>query len=132
MSAKANKDVIRQWVEVVWNRGDVGASDQFIAGAFVNHNVPSLTPVYGRDGHDAWVTSSRVVLDGWHVTLDEVIAEGDHAASRWTIRGTNRVTGQPAIVPGMHFYRLEGGKIAEMWTSFDRFEAGRQVGLQSQ
>jgi len=130
MTAEGNRELIRRWVDVVWNRGDVGASDELITGDFVNHNVASLTPVQGRDGHDAWVTTSRAVLDGWHVTLDDVVAEGDRAAARWTIRGTNRQTGRQSTVPGMHFYRFEDGKIAEMWTCFDRFDAGRQLGEQ--
>jgi len=124
MTLEANKDLILRWADVIWNEGNVAASDQFITQDFFNHNLPDLPPVRGRDEHAAWVTRSRDQLDGWHVTIDDLVAEGDRVASRWTIRGTNKQTGQPTTIPGMHVYRFEGGKIAEMWSSVYRPERG--------
>jgi len=120
MTTYANKDVIRGWAEVIWNDGNVAVSDRYITDTFFNHNLVDLPRVRGREEHDAWVTRSRDQLDGWHVTLDDLVAEGDRVASRWTIRGTDKQTKQPTTSPGTHFYRFEGGKIAEMWTSIDR------------
>jgi steroid delta-isomerase-like uncharacterized protein len=59
-------------------------------------------------------------------TIEELIAEGDKVAYRWTMRGTHQgeiegiaPTGRAVEVSGITIVRLEDGKIVE-----DRFESG--------
>jgi len=58
-----------------------------------------------------------------HGTLDDIIAEGDRVAVRWTFTGTSigeRGPGMPdygekVAVGAMSWYRFVDGKIAEDW-----------------
>jgi steroid delta-isomerase-like uncharacterized protein len=71
-------------------------------------------------------------------TPEELIAEGDRVVERWTGRGTHRgefqgipPTGKQVAVPGVVFYRIRNGKIAEFRGSFDMLSMLRQFGAVS-
>jgi predicted ester cyclase len=104
-----NKTTIRRWGELVWNRGDFSATADLIAPDFICHRAEGLDELRGRDAHDRWVAEVRERTPGFRVEILDLIAEGDTVASRW--RGTGI---------GMHFYRMDEGRIAEMWTLVDR------------
>ena len=62
----------------------------------------------------------RESFPDWHSTFEELIAEGDRVAERWTGRGTHLgelqgipPTGKRVEAPGSVFYRIVGGKIVE-------------------
>jgi predicted SnoaL-like aldol condensation-catalyzing enzyme len=102
---EANKATIRLWRERIWNQGDFTATPELITSDFVCHRPRPLDEIHGRRAHDHWVAEVRGQHPGFHVELFDLIAEGDRVASSWWGAG-----------PGMHFYRMEDGKIAEMWT----------------
>ena len=61
-----------------------------------------------------------------HVTLDDLIAEGDQVVTRWTMTGTQRgefmgipPTGKPVTVTGISIVRYAGGKQVEAWNEWD-------------
>ena len=112
MDAERNKETIRRWAEVVWNRGNLAATPELVAEGFVCHYVPGLGEVRGREEHDRWVSGVRERNPSFRVEVLDLVAEGDKVASLWR-----------ATAYGMHLYRLEGGKIAEMWAVFDRSPA---------
>jgi predicted ester cyclase len=66
-----------------------------------------------------------------------VIAEGDKAVTRWTMRGTHlgetEELGPPTErqieVEGITVHRIEGGKIVEEWERYDNLGVLQQLGL---
>lgn len=73
-----------------------------------------------------------------HITLDEVIAEGDFVAGRSTARGTHRgefmgmqSTGKSISMPTLTMVRLRDGKIAESWVKNDVTALMRQLGAET-
>ncbi len=102
---EVNKTTIRRWGERLWSQGDFTATPELVAADFVCHRPRPLTEIHGREAHDRWVAEVRAKHPGFHVEILDLIAEGDRVASSWWGTG-----------PGMHFYRMEDGKIAEMWT----------------
>src|SRR5579859_7511828 len=75
----------------------------------------------------------RTAFPDWHSTLEELIAEGDSVAERWTGRGTHQgvfqgipPTGKRVEVPGV-VYRIRGGAIAEFRGSFDGLRLLQQL-----
>ena len=69
------------------------------------------------------------------ITVDDQIAEGDKVATRWTGRGTHTgeiagisATGKDVTVTGLTISRLEGGLIAEEWTTWDTLGMLVQLG----
>lgn len=75
-------------------------------------------------------------MPDFHVTMEDVIAEGDKVAGRWTAHGTHEdelvgipPTGKEATWTGMTIYRLAGGEIVEAWWSRDMLGLLIQLGV---
>jgi predicted ester cyclase len=69
------------------------------------------------------------------VTIEEAIAEGDKAVTRWTIRGTHQgelmgiaPTERQLELEGITIHRIEGGKIGEEWERYDNLGVLQQLG----
>ena len=68
--------------------------------------------------------------------LEDMIAEGDKVAVRFTLRGTHGgdlmgipPTGKPVAVTGIDINRIADGKIAERWANFDALGLMQQLGV---
>ena len=68
-------------------------------------------------------------------TLEEMIAEGDKVAARFTMRGTHQgnffgvpPTGRKIEVTAMNFYRLSGGQFVEECGQPDLLGLLQQIG----
>jgi predicted ester cyclase len=66
-----------------------------------------------------------------------VIAEGEKAVTRYTIRGTHQgeteefgpPTGKEVELEGITIHRIEDGKIVEEWERYDNLRMLQQLGL---
>ena len=71
-----------------------------------------------------------------HSTLEDVLADGDRVAVRWTWRGTHEgpvagvaATGKRLESTAIVIYRLENGKIVEAWLEADRLGFLQRLGV---
>src|SRR4028118_2077721 len=88
MSAEENKELVRRFVEDFWNEGNAAAADELMAVDAEIH-----MPIGERvdlDGLKGFAGAFRGSFPDWHSTFEELIAEGDRVAERWTGRGTHR------------------------------------------
>jgi predicted ester cyclase len=117
-----NKLVARDFVEVCLNGGRVDRLAEFVTRDVVLHGgTPGDAPdARGIVELAEVVRCVHTVLDGFHVDVDEVIAEGDRVVVRWTAHGTHvsewfgiPATGRPVTFGGMDLYRLDRGLIRE-------------------
>src|SRR5215204_336836 len=113
MSAEENKALVRRFVEEFWNEGNATAADELMEIDAVIH-MPT-GEVVDLDGLKSFVGTFRESFSDWHSSVEELIAEGDKVAERWTGRGTHRgelqgipPTGKRVEVPGSVFYRIVG------------------------
>ena len=63
------------------------------------------------------------------------IASGGTVATRWVVTGSLQqefmgipASGQTIRVEGMNFYRLEDGRVTDIWTQFDGVAMMQQLG----
>ena len=133
MSAEENKMVVRRFVEEISNAGNTAAADELMAAdAEIHMPTGELVDPEGLKGFAAaW----RESFPDWHSTFEELVAEGDRVAERWTGRGTHRgelrgipPTGQRVETPGSVFYRIVGGKIVEFRGQLDMMSLMQQLG----
>jgi predicted SnoaL-like aldol condensation-catalyzing enzyme len=76
--------------------------------------APEETPP-GPDGQKVFVASVRGQVPGLRIAVDDVIAEGDRVAVRWTAT-FEPAPGERESYPGADILRLEDGRIAELWS----------------
>ena len=130
--AEAHKALVRRFVDEFWSRGNLGVADELMARDAVVHEPVAGTP----EDLKAVATAIRAAFPDWHSTVEEMVVEGDRVVERWTGRGTHRgefqgipPTGKQVAVPGVVFYRIADGKIAEFRGQFDRLRLMQQLGL---
>src|SRR5262245_24000602 len=133
MSAE-NKALIRRWFEEVWDKGRAEAIDEMLAADALVHGLGD-GPMTGPSGFKGFHAAYRSAFPDVTVHVDDVIAEGDTVALRWTAAATHRghlmglaPTGQSARFEGMSIVRVRGGKIVESWNVFDQLGMFKQLG----
>lgn len=138
MSTEDNKALVRGAVEEEWNQGNFAHVDELTASHYIHHDPDSPT-IQTREDYKRWVTESRQAFPDLHLTIEDMIAERDQVAVRWTFRGTNTgaivtpmyipATGKQVTVTGITISRLAGGKIVEDWHQVDMMSFMQQLGL---
>jgi steroid delta-isomerase-like uncharacterized protein len=134
MSAQENKALVERFVEEFWNEGNTSAADELMAPDAEIH-MPT-GEVVDVDGLKGFAGTFRESFPDWHSTFEELVAEGDRVAERWTGRGTHQgelqgipPTGKRVEVPGSVFYRIVGGKIVEFQGQLDMMGLMQQLGV---
>ena len=72
MSASVNETLVRQAIEVIWNRGDLDAADELFAPGYVNHYGLIADLVLGPEAIKVSAALYRVAFPGLHVTVEEL------------------------------------------------------------
>lgn len=122
MSTETNKVIAQRWADELWNHGNFAVTPELVTTDFVCHggSTGSEDDIRGQDAHNRWIGGNRERVPDFHVAFEDLIAEGDRVAGRWTVRGTLAASGERLQTVGMHLYRFVDGKIAEMWNENHR------------
>jgi steroid delta-isomerase-like uncharacterized protein len=134
MSIEENKSIVRRFFEVGPSRGDLDAANELLAPDFVLHVPLSCSP--GVRGIDEVVSACRAAFQDLQVTVEDMVAEEDMVAARFTARGIHNgafmglpATSKPITMTGMEIFRLENGKIAELWGEANLLGLMQQLGI---
>ena len=137
MGIPENKDVVRRFIEECVNthRSELLA-DYVDAGLRAHPGTPGAAP--DTDGLDAIREAFqrfRTAFPDLHITPEEMIAEGDLVAVRWTATGTHSgelagiaATGTAVRWAGTDMYRLTAERIVEWWRNDDSVWLLHQLG----
>jgi steroid delta-isomerase-like uncharacterized protein len=127
-----NKDLLRRYIDAL-NKRDFAALRNFIAEDYVYHGFG--VELHGADGNEQLL---RPFLEGFpdlHVTIEDLVAEGDRCACRLIIRGTHTgvfmgvpATGKQIEMASSCISRLENGKLVEDWEEGDMLGLLQQIG----
>jgi ketosteroid isomerase-like protein len=114
--AEKMKQFIRNHFEEFVNRRNLEVADVNFAPDFVDHgsDVPPGTPP-GPQGAKQYVGGALKRFPDMHVTVEDVIAEGDKVVVRNTWQGTDRESGKKLRFGGIVIWRVAEGKLAERW-----------------
>ena len=126
-----NKEVVRRYVDA-FNRGDLDAlralftDDAEIQGVLGQGQIDRIIPIW------------RQLIEGYGIQLaiEEMAAEGDVVAVRYTERGTFKApafgqqpTGKSYQLVAMEWFVVRDGRIARRWGARDAASQARQLGL---
>ncbi len=135
MSAEEHKAIVRRVIEEGWNQGNLAVFDEANAPEYVDHAaIPGQGP--GAEGYKQAVQMTRAAFPDLHLTIDDMIAEGDQVVTRWTARGTHQgallgipPTGKPVTITGIDILRIANGKVVERWAEDNGLALMQQLGV---
>lgn len=130
---KDNKELVQ--------RVNEGLNDQS-REVFTTHHTSDVVlhdsgeEIHGVDAALERETALWRAFPDLHHTLEDIIAEGDRVAYRFTATGTHEgqfqgiePTGQEVTVMGHGTVRVEDGKLAEVWLTYDKLDMMAQLGI---
>jgi len=130
-----NKVLARRVFDEVWSQGKLDLADEILTPDFVGRPGGMGEPFKGPAGAKEFIGRLREAFPDISFTVEEMIAEGDLVATRWTATGTNdgefmgfEPTGRKATIGGMTIQRFKDGRIVEGWTQPDALGLLRQIG----
>jgi steroid delta-isomerase-like uncharacterized protein len=134
MSTEESKALVRRIIEEAWNKGNLAVIDELLSPDYVHHNLPPGMP-NDREGYKQMVRMHRTAFPDFHLSIEDMIAEGDKVALRFNWSGTHKgefmgaaPTGNKVIVTAMCMHRIEGGKEVEQWAEVDSVGLMQQLG----
>jgi steroid delta-isomerase-like uncharacterized protein len=133
LSLEANKELMTRFFAET-SAGNPDAMVEMIADDFVVHTpIPNIAP--GKAGFRAFMDVFFGAFPEQTTVVQDVLAEGGKVAVRHThnvVHGGVFVgmppTGKKASVEGIEIFRIENGKIAEMWHQDDLLSLLIQLG----
>jgi predicted SnoaL-like aldol condensation-catalyzing enzyme len=114
MDIETNKAIVRRYIEL-WNTGNVALADEVLAPDYKDYAHPEAT---GPERVKQSVLAVRAADPQFHISIDLMMGEGDMIALQATIRSTRQ--GKEVLSRVAWFARVEGGKMAEWWTWYER------------
>ena len=119
MNTEENKAIALRFAQV-WTAGNLHLVDELAAPDIVVSYPHPPEPIRGAEGFKAFLEEVFVGLPDAVVTVDEMLAEEDKVACRWTMHGTHLgpwfgfpSTGKAVQLSGFTFYRIANGKVVE-------------------
>ena len=119
-----------------WNQGNLNAVSELVADNCRYHDpvFPSLTS--GAENIKNHIQTCRSGFPDLMFTNDDTIAERDEVVLHWTVTGTHKgqflgmpPTNKKATVTGTSIHRIEGSKIAEVWSNWNLMSLMEQLGI---
>jgi predicted ester cyclase len=112
--SEQNKALAKRWFEEVWNQGRESTIDELFHPQDKVYGFPEPDSVLiGPAGFKTIHRAFRSAFGSLHIDLDDLIAEGDRVAIRWTCTGTHTgadlgfpATGKKSRHPRLLLHRL--------------------------
>jgi steroid delta-isomerase-like uncharacterized protein len=133
-----NKKLLRRFMKAI-NEKNFDLFDELCSPDYVWHGQASPTireDVRGLENFKKAVMEFTTAMPDLKVVIEDIIAEGDRVAVRFTESGTHTggtfagipPTGKKVIWTGIGIYRIENGKLTEEWFAEDAFGIMKQLG----
>jgi steroid delta-isomerase-like uncharacterized protein len=125
MTLQINKSIVRRLWDEVWNQNMLSVCDEI------------FDPEYARHEKE-WVPFVRNAFPDTHVTIKDMIAEGDKVVTRYIFTGTHQAefwgipaTGKSVEIKGIWIHRLKNHRIVEGrdWGLMDVYGMMKQPGV---
>lgn len=124
-----------RWLELM-NTADLEIADEIYAEEF-SCQIPNYPQVNDLESYKIEAASSAGMLPEFHVTLEDLFAQGDKVVGRFTARGrmTAAAAGLPLPPEGVAYtntwiivFRFQERKIIQEWWQFDLLGVMEQLG----
>jgi steroid delta-isomerase-like uncharacterized protein len=134
MSIIENKQIAMDFIEDMFNKGNVENADRFVTPDFIYHARGE--DIVGLDKFKACVATDHTTFRDMHFTYIDGIAEGNKVSTTWILEGIQQqeFRGIPATnkkfeTVGVIIFHFEGPRIKEAWSIVDGLTPAIQLGL---
>ncbi len=137
----ANKQLVRRWVDELFNSGRLDVAADVVAAHFTEHALAPFGQaapgeVDGPTHTTTTVAFLRAQFPDLKMTIEAIVAEADLASVRIVATGTNLgllngmlpPTGRAFRAEQCHWFRIADGRLAEHWAIRDDLTAMLQLG----
>jgi steroid delta-isomerase-like uncharacterized protein len=136
MSAQEATAITRRHIEQVINKSNIAAIDELFAPTIAFHDPAAPGgEIHGTSNLKQFFTNLHTAFD-FHFTIEDMFADGDKVTCRWTGHFMQKgefagipPTGKRATTPGIGIFKCAGGKIEEVWVSYDTLGLIQQLGV---
>jgi steroid delta-isomerase-like uncharacterized protein len=129
-----NLAIARAWHEEVINRRNPSVLQDILAAEVMHHAAGGYPDVMNAEGVSAMMGDFLAAFPDLRYTLDQLIVRGNHVVERYTATGTQRgplgdlpPSGRTATWTGINIFRIECGRIAEVWSEVDAVSRRQQL-----
>jgi len=124
VDTELSRDIVERFITDVLNEHDFDALAKIVSSDILIHPtaMPCEATYYGIDGISNWLKTQWNAFPDQNVSDHFTVAKNDIVATHWTAQGTSKgnflmlpPSGNPVEYTGSSMYRIENGKIAEIW-----------------
>ena len=108
------ESVVRDYWDRVWLERDLDSLEDLVADRIVRHTAEG-TETLTRAEMRSRLAAAFDAVRACEVSFDAITAEGATVWVRLTMRGVSLATAAPMSLVWLAQYRIEGGRIAELW-----------------
>jgi predicted ester cyclase len=131
--AEANKALVRNYYAIV-NTSDLKGYEDLLSPDYLRH-VSDNAALLNGDANKKRMLGFHAVFPDFLLTIEEIVAEGDLVAAHCVFTGTQEApflgippTNIQIKIWSVEVFRIENGKIVEMWGGPDVFNGLQQMG----
>lgn len=120
----------------LFQKGELVVADEILSPDFVIH-APGYPPEWTR-GPKGTKLLAQAIIAGFpdrKFVNEDVLAVRDQVMIRWSMTGTHGgelfgvpATGRSVSVTGFDLFRIEKGRIVELWQNWDQLGMMQQIG----
>lgn len=124
--SEENRNLATRWMNEVWNDRNDATLDELL-----DRRVEGYFEGIGRTDFAGFVAARKVLLDTFpelHVTVEDLVAEGDRVVVRWKVDAKHGASGQQAKFRGMTWMTFSGGKIVRGWDAWNQGALLKKLG----
>ncbi len=124
-----------RWFDELWNKKHYDIAYEYVDPDFTAHGAGGQDIKQGPDGVIGMVKAWHAAMPDGHMTVDDIITEGDLSTIRMTWRATQTgpfgdipASGNQIEVTSIGIDRVIGGKITEGWGELNMLGMLQQMG----
>lgn len=136
MATGANRRVVERYYAELWNARRLDVLDELLAADFALPDVAGQLPRSPREAFKRRAAAWLGAFPDLRERVDDMIVQGDRVACRYTVTGTHEgefedlaPTHRRVRFGGIEIFRIEDGRIAELWCHEDTLSLYEQLGI---
>jgi len=131
-----NQQLIRDYFNEVWNKGNLDLLDELLSIDYLNHSSSIQDVPPGPAGLKPIVNAMRIAFPDLHYTIQDLIVTYDRVVARVKMSGTHTgdffgipPTNKKISVNQINIEHITNGRISEHWRITDENTMMKQLGM---